>query len=176
MDENIVLYLSKLVTYFLQQTNHFELCNKIRSIISNYPGYADVDTKKSTDKILLNFCQLKLTSIENGIERLKRKAFDGEKLQIALLMEEVRQACSNLNFIIHSINYCKSDFFIHKSIEADLITIYQYDIELIERIVCMEKIVLNNTSEVFMPSVLKQHFIGLEQVFTQRMDFIDKIS
>jgi hypothetical protein len=151
------------------------LFDKIGSLIPGYKGYVIRDEKRNTDKKFRNDLASLLSNTEEYLIRYQKELIDSKEINAATNWEKARKS---LNTIIPKIKYStygESSFFSEKQLkEEELDVIYNFDLELTERVSLIVKTIQEEITEPMSAGFVLKQMLEIEQIMSKRTNFINE--
>jgi hypothetical protein len=142
--------------------------DKIGSLIPGYSGYAERNNRRQCDKILREKVALTISSIENEISKRIASLIESKELSQLKKVEECRKKLNTISSQVKYAPYGESGFFsIAQLKENELLTIYQKDFALLEK---MNEI-NGSISDVDIKQILKK-IDYLEGMLKERNEYL----
>ena len=151
------------------------ILDKVGSLIPGYPGYANRDNMRNSDKQIRVYASEKLFRIEERIEETKKELILNQKIQEATEFEQVRKNINTLASKIKYAQYGESAFFSLNQIKEDeLEQIQHLDLQILERVSLMEVFIETKKDLSFTPAALNQNVREIDVAFQERNQFIQQ--
>lgn len=151
------------------------LFDKIGNLIPGYKGYVIRDEKRNTDKKFRDELVSKLNQSEEYLIRYQRELVSSNDFTNLTLWEQSRKALNTISTKIKYSTYGESSFFSEKQLkEEELNTIYNFDLELTEKVSLIVKTIQENTTETMSSGFVLNQINDIEQILSKRTNFINE--
>lgn len=151
------------------------LFDKIGNLIPGYKGYVIRDEKRNTDKKFRDELVSRLNQSEEYLIRYQRELVSSNDVTNLTLWEQSRKALNTISTKIKYTTYGESSFFSEKQLkEEELDTIYNFDLELTEKVSLIVKTIQENTTEPMSAGFVLNQINDIEQILSKRTNFINE--
>ena len=151
------------------------LFDKIGNLIPGYKGYVIRDEKRNTDKKFRDELVSRLNQSEEFIIRYQKDLMKSDDVTKLTLWEQSRKALNTISTKIKYTTYGESSFFSEKQLkEEELDTIYNFDLELTEKVSLIVKTIQENTTEPMSAGFVLNQINDIEQILSKRTNFINE--
>ena len=141
------------------------ILDKIGSLIPGYRGYLEREGRRNCDRVLREALSDRLSKFEKVIIKEINNAINKSEIDTMRRLESDRKDVNTLLSKIRYAPYGASSFFSDQQIKEDeLMTIYQFDLDLAESIDLLITIDLSDN--------LKDNINNLENILVKRNQFI----
>ena len=141
------------------------ILDKIGSLIPGYKGYVEREGRRNSDRVLRETLSDKLSKFEKVIVKEINNAINKSEIDTMRRLESDRKDVNTLLSKIRYAPYGASSFFSDQQIKEDeLMTIYQFDLDLAESIDLLITIDLSEN--------LTDNINNLENILVKRNQFI----
>ncbi|MDA0765082.1 MAG: hypothetical protein O3A39_11670 [Proteobacteria bacterium] len=141
------------------------ILDKIGSLIPGYKGYVEREGRRNCDRVLRETLSDKLSKFEKVIVKEINNAINKSEIDTMRRLESDRKDVNTLLSKIRYAPYGASSFFSDQQIKEDeLMTIYQFDLDLAESIDLLITIDLSEN--------LTDNINNLENILVKRNQFI----
>lgn len=141
------------------------ILDKIGSLIPGYKGYVEREGRRNCDRVLRETLSDKLSKFEKEIVKEINNAINKSEIDTMRRLESDRKDVNTLLSKIRYAPYGASSFFSDQQIKEDeLMTIYQFDLDLAESIDLLITIDLSEN--------LTDNINNLENILVKRNQFI----
>ena len=151
------------------------LFDKIGNLIPGYKGYVIRDEKRNTDKKFRDELVSRLNQSEEYLIRYQRELVSSNDITNLTLWEQSRKALNTISTKIKYTTYGESSFFSEKQLKEDeLDTIYNFDLELTEKVSLIVKIIQEDSAEHMSAGFVLNQINDIEQILLKRTNFINE--
>lgn len=155
-----------------RKTNLFD---RIGSLIPGYNGYVIRDEKRNTDKKFRNELATRLNQAEEHIIRYQRELVSSNDVTNLTLWEQSRKALNTISTKIKYSTYGESSFFSEKQLkEEELEIIYNFDLELTEKVSLIVKTIQEEINEPMSAGFILNQISNIEEILSKRTNFINE--
>lgn len=155
----------------IRKSNIFD---KIGSLILGYKGYAVRDELRSTDKKLREHLAKIIQEAESLIVLHQKILIDANEMQSCKEWEISRKSLNTLFSKIKNSTYGESSFFSENQLkEEELKKIYDFDLEISERVSSIYKTAQEEINQVLSSGFILQQVREIESIYIKRLDFIN---
>ena len=151
------------------------LFDKIGNLIPGYKGYVIRDEKRNTDKKFRDELVSRLNQSEEFIIRYQKDLMKSDDVTKLTLWEQSRKALNTISIRIKHSTYGESSFFSEKQFKEDeLDAIYNFDLELAEKVSLIVKTILSDIAEPLSAGLVLNQIFDIEQILSKRTNFINE--
>lgn len=151
------------------------LFDKIGNLIPGYKGYVIRDEKRNTDKKFRDELVSRLNQSEEYLIRYQRELVSSNDVTNLTLCEQSRKALNTISTKIKYTTYGESSFFSEKQLKEDeLDTIYNFDLELTEKVSLIVKSIQEDSAEHMSAGFVLNQINDIEQILSKRTNFINE--
>jgi len=151
------------------------LYDKIGKLIPAYRGYVIRDEKRNSDKKFRNELASSLSNSEEYLIRYQKQLLDKHDIITATNWEKSRKELNTINTKIRHTVYGESSFFSENQLKEDeLDRIYDFDIELAEKVSLISKTITEEFTEPMSAGFALKQILELEQILNKRTNFINE--
>ena len=151
------------------------LFDKIGNLIPGYKGYVIRDEKRNTDKKFRNELASRLNQAEEYLIRYQKELITSNDIATLPIWEQARKSLNTLGTKIKHAPYGESSFFSEKQLkEEELDTIYEFELELTEKVSLIVKTIQEDTAEPMSAGFVLNQINDIEQILSKRTNFINE--
>jgi hypothetical protein len=156
-------------------TRKSNIFDKIGSLIPGYKGYAVRDELRNTDKKLREHLAKIIQEVESLIVLHQKTLIDANEMQSCKEWEISRKSLNTLFSKIKNCTYGESSFFSENQLkEEELEKIYDFDLEISERVSLISKTAQEEINQPLSSGFILQQIREIESIFIKRLDFINQ--
>lgn len=149
--------------------------DKIGKLIPGYKGYVIRDEKRNSDKKFRNELASSLSNSEEYLIRYQKELLDRQDIITITNLEKSRKELNTIITKIKYTSYGESSFFSENQLKEDeLNRIYDFDIELAEKVSLISKTITEEFSEPISTGFILKQILELEQILNKRTNFINE--
>lgn len=151
------------------------LFDKIGNLIPGYKGYVIRDEKRNTDKKFRDELVSRLNQSEEFIIRYQKDLMKSDDVTNLTLWEQSRKALNTISTKIKYSTYGESSFFSEKQLkEEELEIIYNFDLELTEKVSLIVKTIQEEINEPMSAGFILNQISNIEEILSKRTNFINE--
>lgn len=149
--------------------------DKIGNLIPGYKGYVIRDEKRNTDKKFRDELVSRLNHAEEYLILHQKKLISSNDVISLTIWEQAKKALNTTSAKIKHAPYGESSFFSEKQLkEEELDTIYNFDLELTEKVSLIVKTILSDIAEPLSAGLVLNQIFDIEQILLKRTNFINE--
>lgn len=151
------------------------ILDKIGAIIPGYRGYAARDEKRKTDQKLRGQLAITLQTVEKSITEKQKDLIKSNELRLSQEWELTRKSVDTLASRIKNATYGNSSFFSENELkQGELETIYQKDLQILERVNLIQKTINGEINEAMSAGFITQQLKEIDRLIIERTNFINQ--
>lgn len=151
------------------------ILDKIGLLIPGYKGYAIREELRNTDKKLREHLARIIQDAESLIVLYQKTLIDANEMQSCKEWEISRKSLNTLFSKIKNSTYGESSFFSENQLkEEELEKIYDFDLEISERVSLISKTAQEEINQQLSSGFILQQIREIQSVFIKRLDFINQ--
>lgn len=151
------------------------ILDKIGSLIPGYKGYVVREEKRNSDKKFRDQLASSLSNSEEYVIRFQKELLNSKDMISISNWEMARKAINTIGAKIKHATYGESSFFSEMQLkEEELEQIYNYDLELAEKVSVILKTIQEEILEPMSSGFVLKQVFDIEQILVKKTNFINQ--